>query len=133
MTSSFRARLLHPQTARSLLLQAQNFRGSRGFLLLWAGLELQPLPGSRPRACWTVLSRPAWQLRGRCRGARQGCCPGTPALEGLPRLPYRQLQGDGAAAGGPRDGGGWGGPKGGVASRAGGAGTPGKAGPSPSG
>ena len=47
--------------------------------------------------------RPSPQLRGRCRGTPQGRRPGAPALEGLPRLPHRQLQG-GGAAGGPRDG-----------------------------
>lgn len=46
----------------------------------------------------------ALQLRGRCGGTPKGCGPGAPALEGLPRVPHRQLPGDGAAAGGPSDG-----------------------------
>ncbi|XP_030773200.1 V-type proton ATPase 116 kDa subunit a isoform X4 [Rhinopithecus roxellana] len=54
---------------------------------------------------WSSPAQPRGrQLCGRCRGAPQGPCPRAPALEGLPRLPHRQLQGAGAAAGAPRDG-----------------------------
>lgn len=62
------------------------------FLLRWVGWEAAaPL-------------QPRWQLCGRCCGALQGCCPGAPALESLPRLPHCQLSGDRGAAGGPGDG-----------------------------
>ena len=61
----------------------------------WRGGEVGPAP-AQPRL--------APQLRGRCGGTPQGRGHGAPALEGLPRLPHRQLPGDGAAAGGPSDG-----------------------------